>query len=68
MEFFLENSEKTHINGLAKKLKISPSTANHYLAEYEKAGFLEKSKEKRAGRQLTQKGKLFMEDFAKWMN
>ena len=45
--------------------KASGKIIRTILQQAEKAGFLEKSKEKRAGRQLTQKGKLFMEDFAK---
>jgi len=35
------------------------------LQQAEKAGFLEKSKEKKAGRKLTEKGKNFLEGFAK---
>ncbi len=35
------------------------------LQRAEKTGFLEKSKEKKAGRQLTEKGRNFMEDLAK---
>lgn len=44
LEFFLENDEKIHVNGLAKRLKISPGTAQLYLTEYEKQGILEKEK------------------------
>lgn len=35
------------------------------LQQAEKSGFLEKSKERRAGRKLTEKGKEFMEDLVK---
>src|SRR3989338_99165 len=42
LEFFLENNESIHVNGLAKKLKIGASTAQTYLTEYEKEGVLEK--------------------------
>ena len=35
------------------------------LQQAEKAGFIEKSKEKKAGRKLTEKGKEFMEESAK---
>ena len=35
------------------------------LQQAEKSGFLEKSKEKKAGRKLTEKGKKFLEDLAK---
>ncbi len=45
LSFFLEYPEKqTHINGLAKQLKISPRTANIYLKLYHSAGLLEKEK------------------------
>ena len=45
--------------------KASGKIIRTILQQSEKAGFLEKSKEKKAGRQLTQKGKLFMEDLAR---
>lgn len=44
LEFFLEKNEKIHVNGLAKRLGISPGTAQRYLTEYEKQGLLEKEK------------------------
>lgn len=36
------------------------------LQQAESAGLLEKSKDKRAGRKLTEKGRNFLEEFAKW--
>lgn len=42
LEFFLGSSRRIHANGLAKLLKISVSTAQHYLTEYEMQGILEK--------------------------
>ncbi|MFH1224612.1 MAG: nucleotidyltransferase domain-containing protein [Candidatus Diapherotrites archaeon] len=44
LEFFLENGTRIHVNGLAKKLKISPGTAQTYLTEYERQGMLEREK------------------------
>ncbi len=44
LEFFLEKDEKIHVNGLAKRLGISPGTAQKYLTEYEKQGLLEREK------------------------
>ena len=44
LEYFLESNKKIHVNGLAKDLKISPSTAQAYLSEYEKEGILEREK------------------------
>jgi len=44
LEFFLSGSLRIHANGLAKRLKISVSTAQHYLVGYEKQGILEKKK------------------------
>jgi hypothetical protein len=44
LEFFLGGSRRIHANGLAKLLKISVSTAQHYLVEYEKQGILEKQR------------------------
>jgi predicted nucleotidyltransferase len=42
LEFFLETGRRIHVNGLAKRLKISVSTVHSYLLEYEKQGVLEK--------------------------
>ncbi len=44
LEFFLGSSRQIHANGLAKRLKISVSTAQGYLLGYEKEGVLEKEK------------------------
>ncbi len=44
LEFFLWEGGKIHLKGLSRKLKISPSTAQHYLVLYESEGLLEKEK------------------------
>ena len=44
LEYFLGRNKKIHVNGLAKDLKISSSTAQAYLSEYEKEGILEREK------------------------
>lgn len=44
IEFFLSGWGKTHVRGVARKLKLSPSVAQHYLASYCKEGLLEKEK------------------------
>lgn len=44
LEFFLSGSRRIHANGLARLLKISVSTAQTYLSNYEKQGILEKQR------------------------
>ncbi|MDE1828680.1 MAG: hypothetical protein KGH65_05975, partial [Candidatus Micrarchaeota archaeon] len=41
LEFFLTNYSKIHLKGLARKLGISPRTAQIYLGLYEKEGILQ---------------------------
>ena len=45
LEYFLKTTRKIHIKALAKKLKISPYTANYYLKFYKKAHLLNEQKE-----------------------
>lgn len=40
LEFFLQKGEKIHLKGLARRLNISPRTAQTYLYLYEKEGIL----------------------------
>jgi hypothetical protein len=40
LEFFLQKNEKIHLKGLARRLNISPRTAQTYLYLYEKEGIL----------------------------
>lgn len=42
IEFFLKEQEKIHVKGLARRLKISPRTAQTYLKIYYNEGILEK--------------------------
>jgi len=44
LEFFLRSGKEIHVKGLAKELKISPQTANHYLKFYKKVGVLKEIK------------------------
>jgi uncharacterized protein len=44
LEYFLNGNSQTHIKGIARELRISSFTAQHYLALYEKEGVLEKEK------------------------
>lgn len=40
--FFIRHEEKIHVNGLSKKLKISPGTAHKQLKTLEKEGIIER--------------------------
>ena len=44
LQFFLSNNQAIHANGLARQLHIGVSTAQTYLAAYEREGVLEKEK------------------------
>ncbi len=41
LEFFLREGGEIHVQGLAKKIGVSPQTANYYLKFYKEAGVLE---------------------------
>lgn len=44
LEFFLKTNKEVHIKELARRLKISPQTANYYLKFYKKENILEERK------------------------
>ena len=44
LEYFLWDGERVHIKGLARKLKLSPNTAQVYLQLYESEGVLTREK------------------------
>ncbi len=44
LEFFLKTGNEIHLKEIARKLKISPQTANYYLKFYSKAGILRERK------------------------
>ncbi len=45
LEYFLKTNKEIHVKGLAREVKISPQTANHYLKFYKKEGILKERKE-----------------------
>ncbi len=45
LELFLKTGEEIYVKKLARKLKISPQTANYYLKFYKKEGILKERKE-----------------------
>ncbi len=45
IEYFLKTSKEIHVKELARQLKISPQTANHYLKFYTKEKILKERKE-----------------------